>query len=372
MTYLHKKRKNSSIKLGLIFIAVGIIAGGVVEVLYEPTTTSNNGWIAEQIPNVSDPYSFSIKIPDINNDSVDDYFYWQNAYGYQIIYPIGFIINGSNGELLVNKTFIELEHYCRIGNEPILSDNGKIIFFIAPFENHIMDFQKIKLIQINPVNLNIDKNVSLLETNWEDELYFNQSNPFYIPTFTYLKNITVPAPGSDYVGNVIAFESKFPNWNGSTYNRSQLKYTFINPNTLETLSEITLNKTNYVDYGWCYGPLTSLDDKILRYPYFFIRESNTFSLTSLDNIGNYTINKWLINNQSSLELKDSSFIKCYISLNSSGNPTGISVFQPYENKFLSYVVIIPAHLGYIPLIEGLCKLTEYTLSARNFSNDCLT
>jgi len=341
---LHKKKKNSSIKLGLIFIAVGLIAGGVVEVLYEPISTFNNGWIVEDFPSSSESYSFSIKIPDINNDSVDDYFYWQNAYENQIIYPSGFIINGSNGKLLANKTFIELEQYFQFGNEPILSDNGKIIFFIIPYENGF-DFQKIKLIQINPVTLNIDKNVSLLETKWEDELYFNQSYPFYTPTFTYLKNITIPAPGSDYVGNIIAFESQFPNWNGSTYNKSQLKYTFINPNTLETVSEITLNKTNYVDYGWCYGPLTSLDDKMLRYPYFFIRESNTFSLVSLDNIGNYTINKWLINNQSSPELMDYAITtKCYISLNSSGNPTGISVFQPYENKFLSYHFANPSNI----------------------------
>ncbi|MBD3350382.1 MAG: hypothetical protein GF364_02745, partial [Candidatus Lokiarchaeota archaeon] len=359
-------------KIAWLLIALGFLLGGIAGILQDPSpTASDDGWTIANMNLDIHP----IRIPDQNDDGVSDIFYWVNApysnmdlsYDSKWNNTAGaIIVDGKTGSIIMDEQYGGNNLWDVAPNWGSRGDrlygvytNGSyvVISAVPRLVDYSWDIPKWSLLKISLEDLSIIKRVNLTANGWEpmDEWYEGYVQD-YQPNIRYLRDLSMTTADTSYTGDVIVIENnlRFKNDGVPGYNESKVQFSFINPDSLETITKIIWNEnpinSDYASdfdfkWGFCEGP--QLDTEMQwRYPYFYAISYNissydstvNLSMTTLDNLRNNTASiNWLIKEKPLGKFAKSDFYyflsidaKCLLSLDETGNPSSISVLQTYR------------------------------------------
>jgi len=129
--------------------------------------------------------------------------------------------------------------------------------------------------------LKLEKAQNIFTPGWESDEPLSDLNSYkalwdsgiedsldrYDPEIFYLKNMSIAVPGSSYDDNALVFRSTYAFKNTTGDYTSFFNYTFINPETLETITSVIWdrnpidNSTDYYELGFCDGPTYSYQER---------------------------------------------------------------------------------------------------------------
>lgn len=281
----------NDLKLALLFIALGLLLGGISGMMQSPPPQSGEGWTNE---NGFNSEVFCI-IPDMNNDRVNDIAVFINAWQWDTanesesraeLYKkynetAGLqIISGSDGRVLRQIVFDEPYRVFRDMPLGMIYNNGSLLFTAVPrisfnwtLSNTAQhDFKSFQLIRFSLSEMQIAKKLNFTAIGLEDINQFNSTNMdpngYFAPQCYFLKNkdLGYSIPGNpSYTGDVILYHNSFR----LNDNNSLTRFSFIDPESLTIMSYVNTQEpfTNETSNVLMYntnkcpveGPLDELD-----------------------------------------------------------------------------------------------------------------
>jgi len=318
----------NDVKLALLFIAMGLILGGISGMTQNPPPNQAEGWTSTDVM----WNGLTAIVPDQNNDSINDIIkiYGANEFnetGESQSYfnrSTGFhLIDGASGKILRREKSSTLYYLQDWNGQPTVYFNGSVIFHAILIKNltrdewvkgtsnvDYYDYNNVHLIKLDLKTLQITKIINLTGDGYENPDVFNATNyiqtGWYEPEWYFIKNtgFSVPGSGDLYKKDVIVYKTRHNPDNNDTMSL----YHFIDPNTFERISTIDNRfpveldpslKTNNLDIRFlpARGPVGELD----RYkytPYFtwryissmdhLVKSALNVSMTTMDKLQNYT------------------------------------------------------------------------------------
>jgi hypothetical protein len=364
--------QRNEVKISWLFIAIGLILGGIIGIMQQPPPEPSAGWTFTQ----KEVYNTkSIIIPDQNNDNVNDIFVWNNPeIGNQnSSNNIARILDGRTGEIIRETIYTDSKSLLFLDtngkNNIFHTESGHIILLGILYRptgsNKIEDSINPRagplLIQIKVSTLEMTKVVNITKEGWESiapfQDYVNFTDANFINFYwinhlcVFLKNMSISPPGSSYKGELLVINNLFPFLNDALdgYNHSKRVYTFVRPDTLEKVSEIYANenilgKSNNFIEDFVEGPQNELEYS-KKLPYLFIihedpnlpnAKNKSLSIISINNLQNHSqSNTFIVENLSVFEhdfqLNNNFYyeIMVYMNYNSSNQLAGLSVLLKF-------------------------------------------
>ena len=368
----------SGVKIAWILVAMGLILGGIAGINQDVPPSSADGWVYPY--NELSSSDDSIMIDDVNQDGINDLFYWinphynsweENTEKVQQQTQTA-IIDGATGELIRYKAYSDPQNWTisthlstslfRTADNDVIalasvgiphhsenqdesdSDTANIQY---SYEINDDDINQFHLLHIDIATLEIDFRLNVSSLG-EAGVVWDSSNL----NINYLGNNSQEVPDSTYSADVLVIENIFE-YPGEDVIKVM---DFINPDTLEPISQITWNDVGPFYYnisggqnisyefrgGFCRMPTNELQNH-WKYPYYYMYyvdrnapNSTAFFLAKLSQLRsglmNETSNTWLFYNTTLFDSTDPDILEieniwernAFVSFNATGDPTGIT------------------------------------------------
>jgi hypothetical protein len=375
-------------KLALILIAIGLIAGGIVGITRIPPSGIVDGWTSDPYPDIR------VAITDQNDDGIEDLFYWYNPIDYDTCQTCGDpdesdltsyveIVSGKDGSLIASQRYTGLNPWYIIPIDKwngVVTKNNDFVFLGYFLENSSnearekktkqFDLSKTSLVRIDLDTLKLEQEHNIFDMDWESNepienisRYYNEVSTSiqgaldtYTPSIRYLRNCSIATPGSVYDNDVIVFANSFQFTNSTDGFYNNITYSFINPNTLQTITTITWarelniaqNSTTIVhNTGWCEGPEYAYQEN-WNMPYFWVVsyletgspniKNLSISVAPISELNNVSTSiNWMVNNLTFSRTNDNTGtpdpFKVVLSLNSTSDPVSLAILHTYSQSF---------------------------------------